>query len=250
MDRHTQRVYIGELITQCELAMAAAQTVNMNLAAIDERVRAQLARITALSQGVSPLENSPDNGNQIFDQRLHQEVFRNVHSFLTHASNVSKLLWPGVAQRKQGETDQDYLARLDSDGTKPKKVAAARAAARGIALRALLGLDEHQHTLKSRMLRDHLEHYDERLDHWSASSKQRNIVSDYIGPPNQIVGVADTDRMRNFDPSTALFTFRGESYDLSDLATALDELLGVARKKLAELELGLRPLSTKYGGDR
>lgn len=63
----------------------------------------------------------------------------------------------------------------------------------------------------------------------------RNIVSDTIGPPNAIVGPAETDMMRWFDPTTNSFRFRGEVYNLQELASAIDSLLPLSIRLEDEL---------------
>lgn len=142
---------------------------------------------------------------------LHSEVFRQTHSFLTHASNVSRLFWPPRLNKKKDESTEDYVKRAQF--TKD----------RGLKLRELFSLND-QSPLKSRELRDHLEHYDERLDHWSNTSKRRIICSDTIGPPNIVSGIEATDSMRWFDPTTNSFLFRGESYSLQPIVTEISIL--------------------------
>jgi hypothetical protein len=201
MDEFAKSVFVGELQKQCQFALNAVGQVNFCLKKLN-------------SQGLAQEERS----------YFHSEVFRGVHSFLTHASNVSKILWPGLPRREKNESDEHYKQRING----LKKVQ------RAIALRTELGLPE-EHVLKSRKLRDHLEHFDQRLDDWEESSKHRNFVQDNIGPENAIVGVAKTDRMRNFDPVSKTFSFRGETFGLQDIATALDKLLPILVAKEAEL---------------
>jgi hypothetical protein len=76
------------------------------------------------------------------------EFFRDAQDLLQHAAAMSRILWPPAG--KSG----------------PKTT---RAKNRGDHLRARLEINE-SHILKSRTLRDHLEHYDERLDDWAETS--------------------------------------------------------------------------------
>jgi hypothetical protein len=105
---------------------------------------------------------------------------------------------------------------------------------RGETLRQLLEI-RSDHPLQGRTLRDHLEHFDERLDDWAATSERRNIVQDYIGPHGGIGGLPDSDRMRAFDPDSCTLTFRGETYHVQPLVTAIDELVPVVAQKEEEL---------------
>lgn len=78
-------------------------------------------------------------------------------------------------------------------------------------------------------LRNHLEHYDERLDHWFATSARRNHVDFIIGPAEGTIGgVDDTDIFRHFDPASGHVIFWGEHYPMRELATAIQELLPIA----------------------
>jgi hypothetical protein len=196
MDDFLKGVYVSEVKKQCEFGLAAVKYLNHALQQVNNR---ELAR-----------EES---------QFYHSEVFRQIHSLLTHASNVSRMFWPPSPKQKKNETAQDYENRLQ----KIDKVA------RGRVLKVEYGLDD-SNPLKNRTLRDHLEHYDERLDHWRNNSVNRNIVSDTIGPPNAIIGPAETDMMRWFDPTRNVFKFRGEEYDLQSIAASIDQLLPISRK--------------------
>jgi len=196
MDDFLKGVYVSEVKKQCEFGLAAVKYLNHALQQLQNR---ELARDES--------------------QFYHSEVFRQIHSLLTHASNISRMFWPPSPKQKQNETDQDFEDRL----LKIDKVV------RGRVLKVEYGLDD-SNPLKNRTLRDHLEHYDERLDHWRNNSVNRNIVSDTIGPPNAIVGPAETDMMRWFDPTRNVFKFRGEEYDLQGIAASIDQLLPISRK--------------------
>ena len=123
------------------------------------------------------------------------EFFREASSFLQHTAAVSKMLWPG------GEKDP---ARSE------------RAQRRGAHLRRSLGVEGH-HPLKSRRLRDHIEHLDTRLDDWAESSTV--LVDNFIGPRRSIGGnaVKESDILRNFDPDTGAYIVRGERFDIHAL---------------------------------
>ena len=143
---------------------------------------------------------------------LNAIVFRNLHSFLTHSANISKLLWPvGSNENKSLELPDDN----------PEKVRVLRA----INLRNILQLSKSHYQLQNRKLRNHLEHYDERLDDWAKSSKNHNIVIDFIGSYDSVIGIEQTDRMRWYDPRTRMFYFRGEKFDLENIHSEVIELM-------------------------
>jgi hypothetical protein len=201
MDEFAKTIFVGELQKQCRFALNAVDQINSCLKQLS-------------SQGLVQEESS----------YFHSEVFRGIHSFLTHTSNVSKILWPGLPRREKNESAEHYKQRINS----LKKVQ------RALELRAELGLPE-KHVLRSRKLRDHLEHFDERIDDWEENSQNKNFVQDIIGSENAIVGIAKTDMMRWFNPRNSTFLFRGETFSLQDIATALKKLLLVLVAKEVEL---------------
>jgi hypothetical protein len=200
VDEFAKVIFVGELQKQCKFALNAVGQVNFCLRHLD-------------------LQGSEQEGRD-----YHSEVFRGIHSFLTHASNVSKILWPGLPRREKNESAEHYKQRING----LKKVQ------RAVALRTELGLPD-EHVLKSRKLRDHLEHFDERLDDWEENSQNKNFAQDIIGPENAIVGIAKTDMMRWFNPENNTFLFRGETFSLQDIATALEKLLPILVAKEVEL---------------
>lgn len=180
MDDFAIRIYLTEASNQAQMALSAVRSLNHALGRTS-------------SQDISHQER----------RYFHREVFRSIHSLLTHSSNLSKLFWP---PHKNGEPGR-------------------RRAQRGATLRGVIGLPDDGHLLKQRRIRDHLEHFDERLDSWNNPEARRNFVQDTIGPPEAIQGVDEGDMMRGYDPNSRNFTFRGERYDLQALSDCLQELL-------------------------
>ena len=208
MEEHLQLVYLREVVTQCDFALNAIRGLNNVL----PRMRRDAA-----------------SGDREARNTLHQEVFRSIHSFLTHASNVSRIFWPAPPRRNKGESDAEYTAR----GLAVKRVA------RGVALRSTTDLPD-DHTLRNRKLRDHLEHFDDRLDTWESTSVRHNYVQDFIGPSNAIEGIDASDMMRWFDPTTNYMRFRGEEFNLQALADALMEIRGKCINAINAEETGAR----------
>jgi len=194
MDEYVQKIYLLEAATQCQFAANAVHALN-NL--------------------LPKWEEATHNGNADVQTTLHHEIFRTIHSLMTHASNVSKLFWPATPQRRSNESDTDFHSRC---ATMPK-------IARATELRNLLGLPEDGHALKSRKLRDHLEHFDERLDHWQTNSAKKNYFHDSIGSREHLAGFEDVDIMRWFDPAKKRMLFRGESFDIQELVNGISDVL-------------------------
>lgn len=133
-----------------------------------------------------------------------RELFREIAGFLQHAASVSRLLWPPGS---------------------PNAAHKARAEARGDHLRQILAVP-HSHALRARTLRDHLEHFDYRLDDWAESSRDKIVVDHHVGPRASIGGdvISDADILRLFDPATSAFVFRGETFNIQDLADGIVDI--------------------------
>jgi hypothetical protein len=140
--------------------------------------------------------------------------FQTAYNFLQHAAAASRLLWP------PGKTD--------------------RAKKRGASLRASLAITDTGivAALKGRTLRDHYEHYDERIDDWAETSSHRIIVTDMIGPRSAIQGpsIGDRDLMRVYDPATRMLWFRGELFDVQAIANAIVELRRLSVARLEQID--------------
>jgi hypothetical protein len=167
--------------------------------------------------------------NQVLqNQGSPSEFFREASNFLQHSSAASRLLWPpGSGNRRE------------------KK----RAKKRGKHLRTKVEIDDGE-ALKNRALRNHFEHFDERLDDWAETSPHKNIVDNMIGPRNAIAGdsVKDQDFMRLFDPATKRLIFRGEPFDVQALVTSLTNIQAKARQRITALEANRRMQRTPKTG--
>jgi hypothetical protein len=112
-----------------------------------------------------------------------QEIFwASMQNFLAAAANISKACWG----------------------------AGGKLATERLPLRHSLAVADDS-ALASTGLRNHLEHYDERLDRWYRNSFRRNYADFIIGPcATAIAGLDDTDIFRFFDPEAKEVIF-GES---------------------------------------
>lgn len=184
MDRQAQSIYVSEISVQCELAILAGKNLNYFV------------------------ENKADDRDN--------EIFRNIHSFLTHAGNVSRIFWPDVPKRKKDESEEDYDVRI---GEKDERAVAKRQ--RGDCIKEIFNMPETS-CLRVRALRNHLEHFDERLDDWRRTTKKNNMCMNVIGPPDiMALGGDPKDIMRWFNIENGQYVFRGESFDLN---TIYDEI--------------------------
>jgi len=122
------------------------------------------------------------------DGNTHQ-VFLELHHFIVHAANVDKLLHP-----KPGSPRQSLLfGHVDLQGIDLKPL---------------------------RRLRNHLEHFDERLDQWIADHHGQtffdmNIITGAKGFPSKAF-------LRALDGN--VFKFYGEDFPLTPLYQSVEEL--------------------------
>ena len=151
--------------------------------------------------------------------------FREAQGFLSHAAAISRILWPPRAKD-------------------------TRAKDRGKHLLAVLRVPDN-HPLRTRTLRDHLEHFDERLDQWCQETTHGGIIDLCIGPASLFVkgaAVGRGDFLRVYEPDRKVFTFRGDEFNIQELATGVDGIHTATVKRMRRLELEARQQST--GADR
>jgi len=134
-----------------------------------------------------------DNFDQI-------EVWSSIQSILVAAGNVSKILWP---------QEKKY-------------------AVRGKRLRELLKVDDNN-ILSDRSLRNHFEHYDDRIEKWF-KGRSSAVYSDLaIDPLKSMRRNFPTNHHRAYDPLTQTLAFRDESFDLAAVLKELKEIRGKCR---------------------
>lgn len=144
------------------------------------------------------------------------DPFVHARTLVHRAAAVSRIFWP--------------------PGSRDKK-ARRRAQSRGDILRNLLQIPSG-HAIQARTLRDHFEHFDERLDDWAERSKNRNIVQRLLGPRNAIGGdaIQNDDIIDHYDPVTKIYAFRGEGFDFQAIASGIRDLYEKINRRLSELE--------------
>ncbi|MCS0129228.1 hypothetical protein NDJ14_23325 [Vibrio alginolyticus] len=142
--------------------------------------------------------------NLILKEQSKGDFFREALDLVHHSAAISRILWPPGCR----------------DKAKKK-----RSQRRGQALRDELNI-KNGHVIQNRTLRDHFEHFDERLDDWAENSKHKNIISTLFGPRNAVQGdsIDDTDIIHHYDPETKKYAFRGEEFDIQELVDGIDDI--------------------------
>ncbi|MBN8528826.1 MAG: hypothetical protein J0M36_06290 [Caulobacterales bacterium] len=123
-----------------------------------------------------------------------QPVFRALDEFLGDAARIRSMIWP---VRKNGE-------------------------ARGRILREILKLSD-DNPLADVTLRNHLEHFDERLDQWAEESKNRIFVDSNIGTRLNLP-FQKGETLRHYVPDERVYIFRGDEFAIGMIIAALDDL--------------------------
>ncbi len=127
--------------------------------------------------------------------RSRKTAWMYVMTFLALSANVSKLLFPS------------------SQGGK-------RAINRGKTLGTLLDVNDDS-LLKNRELRDHFEHFDERLDAYFQSPRKDMYIDLNIGEISEIKGLDRKEVLRHLDNKNQVVIFLGEEYDIKALKQEL-----------------------------
>jgi hypothetical protein len=133
--------------------------------------------------------------NAALGQARVDDAFRALHSLLAHAAMVSKFLWPGAVRGSK-----DKVGRMKRRATR---------------IRRSLQLSRLQLApLRRRTLRDHLEHFDERLDDWGQSHAD-GLVDRVIGPRGILGKRFSRFTIRQYDPGSRIYVFKNERFNIS-----------------------------------
>lgn len=132
-----------------------------------------------------------------------ERVFFQVHGFLTHATMISRLLWP---------------ARTESQ-------------ARGDRLRHELNIAADS-PLALRGIRGQIEHFDEAFEDWVTTLEEANYVDMNLMPLGTTSGFKADKFQRNLDPDTFNLHFRGAPCDLRKVSDQIRGLESAAQRWL------------------
>ena len=134
-----------------------------------------------------------------------------LQALLTIAANVSKCLWPD---------ERCPIRRHFPD--------------RGPRLRVSLGVPDDS-PIGNRVLRNHFEHMDERLEEWWRDDERHNIARHVVGPLQGVVAGMDVHQLfEQFDPDQGLLAFHGDVFELRPLVEALRAVNARAAGLIAE----------------
>lgn len=137
---------------------------------------------------------------------LASDFWGSIQTLVGCAANISKLLW-GTSHKSASE-------RAD--------------------LRAMLSVSESSPLdVTGRLVRNHLEHFDERLVEWHDAASSRNVtfIDRVIGlsPTDVVPTPARTDIFRTYDPSSGKLVFWGDALSIPEVVEEVSRILPLAR---------------------
>jgi hypothetical protein len=220
-DQFKSRIFGLELKRQCTFALISMDDVIACLRGMDSLHKSERSMMNSWRKSKPSSPPRPGAGDfamghmDKFRQQfgpLKSRLWYSLQNFLVATANVSKLLWDG-----------------NRDKTK-----AIIGKARGKKLREIYGIEEKS-PLNDRNIRNHFEHFDERIDSWAASSARMSFVDSNIGPKDSIAGPAKSDYFRNFDPTKCILSYADEDYELITVNEAIKCLYEKVTEILASL---------------
>jgi hypothetical protein len=202
VDPFLLRLFQRQIAAQCFAAMLASETAINALTPPAPSSATDLSGASAASTSSATAEPAGRAAPAATVRTPpHQDVFwASVQNCLSAVANISKACW--------GE---------DGKYRKERKP-----------LRKSLGI-KRDNPLRPLSLRNNFENFDEHIDEWFATSKNRINVDRIIGPASLIGGVARKDMFRVFDPTTAEVVFWGERYRLKVIMDEVTRLYPLAR---------------------
>ena len=135
-----------------------------------------------------------------------ERVWYSIHAFLTATANISKIFWPNQRDGREKSAEE---------------------------LRKYLNIDNTS-AFHNRTLRNHFEHFDDRLEQWALSNKTPFIDSNISGINQPLIGNSNNrESVRFYDPKTHIVYFMGEKYELLPIYKEVCELHKKTDKKIA-----------------
>jgi hypothetical protein len=138
-----------------------------------------------------------DQAGELFQRLDHRALLDELQNVVVHAAALSPYFWPT-------STNND------------------RYTARGEQLRAALGIAEDS-PLKGRQLRNHIEHFDEKLDEYLKEGIAGHILPEYVGLMREPDGVP-VHHFRAYYLDTGTFEMLGKRYDVQPIVEELSRI--------------------------
>ena len=137
-------------------------------------------------------------------KHLVDKFWYSVEALLMATGNISKIFWPSVGKRD------------------PRR---SRIEKRCAVLRKMWGI-EHGSPFSFRTLRNHFEHFDERVDRWYLNDRPLHLMDSNFFQLKDLDGYDPEDILRNFDPVSWTLYFMGDILEVKPLVQAVLDLRG------------------------
>lgn len=170
----------------------------------------------------SHIDPKADNGNDA--------VFSSIHSFLSHCAMVSKMLKANDQSQRKGRIKTFYKYLIKFGLYKNKKV-------KKNTIGSILGIERS--IIHEREFRNHLEHYDERLKEWIRQCGTDVNIGTYNTGPKSGIEIPNMLFISHYDPSTQIFTFINNDFDLSKLYTEVQKIKLIADVWVTKVQNGI-----------
>lgn len=184
-----------QIFAQCRFALLAYDEFLDRSRAIKEAHEA--AGTEWLIEGLSGAETEPEAIAAKLEPSL--EYWQFVQAMLGAVANISKALWGQSGSRAAERSD--LRAALEVKDTSP---------------------------LRPTSMRNHFDHFDDRLVEWWDRSTGREYVDLNICPEADVRHVPAEKRFRHYDPLTERLTFWGDGYHLPTITAEIERIAPLA----------------------
>lgn len=189
---------------------------------VEEQCLAALRAAELLNAAVGNLDaqrpGPPDPGNLTAYvravRRSQSDIWQATQMLVVAAGNLSKLFW--------GESGKFAIEREP--------------------LRRALQVQDTS-LLRPTTMRNHFEHFDDRIDRWWKNSPGRNYIDASIGPVSVTGNVDRTDFFRGYDPATGDLSFWGTNLNVRKVCAEVETILEHAADELDRTMLPPEPPS-------
>jgi hypothetical protein len=134
--------------------------------------------------------------NEYLNKQDTTGIFFSLQNLLNSAANVSKALYG-----QSGKYSCKRKPLRDSIGIKNTSV------------------------FKTTSMRNHFEHFDERLDKWWKESQRHNNFDFSVMPKSSVKGIDPIDWFRVFDPSSGDMYFWNQEFNIKDIISEVQSFL-------------------------
>jgi len=140
---------------------------------------------------------------------INDAVFSSIHSFLSHCAMISKML---------KANDRESFVK---------------------SIGFVLGISDDS-IIHQRRFRNHLEHFDQRMQRWIGKFATGANIGTYNIGPKSAIQISNMIFVSHYDPNNHTFTFVDEDFDLSALYVEVQKIESIANNWIKKMEQGFK----------